>query len=261
MSEILQLNNFAKLHNGNDILFCKTDFLGALFQHIEKWTHRCTLITGNSDYAITDDVVKHAPQCITTWYAQNADTTNPKVTGIPIGLENSEDCILDGHGAGWEHAKEKISLLTNPPNIECTSKIYANFSLSTHASRKNIRKLCNNLSYVTTQVSNNHAEINERSYATYVKEILSHEMVVCPRGNGIDCHRVWEVLYLGRVPIVKRENAMRYFEELPILFIDDWSHLQNIDYIEDQFHSIKNKSNRMLDMNYWKNRIQGDSNV
>ena len=80
-------------------------------------------------------------------------------------------------------------------------------------------------------------------------------MVVCPRGNGIDCHRVWEVLYLGRVPIVKRERAMRYFEELPILFIDDWNHLRNIDFIEDQYLQVKTHQTRMLDIDYWKERI------
>tara|TARA_R110002020_G_scaffold425213_2_gene634660 strand:+ start:27 stop:812 length:786 start_codon:yes stop_codon:yes gene_type:complete len=261
MSEIIQLNNFAKLHNGANILFCKTDYLGALFQHIDTWKTPCTLITGNSDYPITDDIVSHAPPCIQKWYAQNSDTTNPKVKGIPLGIENSEDCVLDGHGVGWEHAKEKINLLKSPPEIKTISKIYANFSLSTHVSRKEVQKICESIECVTTNLSANHAEINDRSYHQYVSDILSHEMTVCPRGNGIDCHRVWEVLYLGRVPIVKRENAMRYFEELPILFIDDWSHLRNIDYIENQYQKVKDNNNRMLDMNYWKNIIQGEKYV
>jgi len=261
MSEILQLNNFAKLHNGTNILFCKTDYLGALFQHIQTWKRPCTLITGNSDYSITDDIVSHAPECITRWYAQNADTTDLKVNGIPLGIENSEDCTLEGHGAGWEHAKEKVKLLKNSPEVSPRSKIYANFSLSTHPSRKEVQKVCQALDYVTSQVSTDHAEINNKSYSQYVNDIQSHEMVVCPRGNGIDCHRVWEVLYLGRVPIVKRESAMRYFEELPILFIDDWSHLRNIDYIENQYQKVKDNNSRMLDMNYWKSIIQGDKYV
>jgi len=254
-AELLQLNNFAKFHNGKNILFCKTDYLGALFQHIQEWEHPCTLITGNSDYSITDDLVKNAPKCVTKWFAQNADTTNPKVTGIPIGIENSEQCIVEGHGVGWEHAKEKVYLLSNIPLVEPQSNIYANFSLSTHSSRKSVYDLCSKLEYITTDVSSNHNEINDRSYKSYVDNILRHKMVICPRGNGIDCHRVWEVLYLGRVPIVKRERAMRYFEELPILFIDDWAHLRNIDYVKERYSEVKNNTTKMLDMNYWKKRI------
>jgi hypothetical protein len=35
-----------------------------------------------------------------------------------------------------------------------------------------------------------------------------YKYVICPRGNGIDTHRVWEALYLGVVPVVHHTSLM-----------------------------------------------------
>ena len=81
-------------------------------------------------------------------------------------------------------------------------------------------------------------------------------MIVCPRGNGVDCHRVWEVLYLDRVPIIKREMAMNYFEELPIIYLDNWLELTNMDMIIKKYNKVKNNSRKMLNFDSWKKLIQ-----
>ena len=125
-----------------------------------------------------------------------------------------------------------------------------------NSSRAAIYDSCKELDYVTTNVSKNHFEINVRSYMAYVDEILDHKMVVCPRGNGIDCHRVWEVLYLNRVPIIKRENAMRYFEGLPIVVLDDWSELKSLDTLQQKYDAVKDNSRELLNIDYWMERIK-----
>jgi hypothetical protein len=259
MNNIIQLNKFATLHNNKNIYFCKTDFIGALFAQLQNSSTDCTLITGNSDYEINDYMAAHAPSCIKKWYAQNANTTLDLVSGIPMGIENSEHCILAAHGVGWDHAKEKVKVLVDPPEISPTRNLYANFSLSTHPSREMIYQLCKDLKYITTNISLNHSEINNKPYTNYIKDILDHKMVVCPRGNGIDCHRVWEVLYLGRIPIIKKENAMRYFEELPIIILNDWEELQDLPLIEEHYNKVKDNTMRMLDINFWKTKILEES--
>ena len=60
-----------------------------------------------------------------------------------------------------------------------------------------------------------------------MKELASYKFAISPEGNGIDCHRTWECLYLGVIPIVKNSNPMSYFKELPILFVDDYSCINN----------------------------------
>ena len=255
---LIQLNKFAKLHNGESIFFCKTDYIGKLFEQLKYRRDPSVLITGNSDYSITDQHALLAPRCIRRWYAQNAEALNPLVVGIPMGIENHEECVLKGHGVGWQHAVEKVELLLCPPETAATKDVYANFSLDTHPSRRGVYELCKGLSFATVRIFERHSEINKRSYKEYINDILEHRMVACPRGNGVDCHRVWETLYLGRTPIVKRESAMRHFEELPILFLDDWEQVCDYDYLNREYDRIKDRSKKMIDFDYWKERVIND---
>ena len=46
--------------------------------------------------------------------------------------------------------------------------------------------------------------------------------VASPHGCGLDCHRTWEALVLGCIPIVKRSKISVLFEELPVLAVNSW---------------------------------------
>ena len=47
--------------------------------------------------------------------------------------------------------------------------------------------------------------------------------MICPQGNGVDCHRNWEVLYLGRVPVMKKsEYLQELYKDYPILWVNDY---------------------------------------
>ena len=56
----------------------------------------------------------------------------------------------------------------------------------------------------------------------YLEQIRKHRFVICPRGNGVDTHRMWETIYLGAIPIVKRDIAHSDWMDLPIVWVDDW---------------------------------------
>jgi hypothetical protein len=51
--------------------------------------------------------------------------------------------------------------------------------------------------------------------------------VVSPAGNGPDCHRTWEAVFLGSFPIVITSALDPLFEDLPVLILHDWSELDN----------------------------------
>ena len=46
-----------------------------------------------------------------------------------------------------------------------------------------------------------------------------------PRGNGIDCHRTWEALYLDIIPVVWNSSLNVLYEHLPVLIINDYDEL------------------------------------
>ena len=47
--------------------------------------------------------------------------------------------------------------------------------------------------------------------------------VLSPFGNGMDCHRTWEALLCGCIPIVRSTVFNDLFEGLPVLIVERWS--------------------------------------
>ena len=63
-------------------------------------------------------------------------------------------------------------------------------------------------------------------YHEYMLSIGNSKFVICPKGNAIDCHRNWEVVYMNRVPVIKRHQYHEtLFETIdyPVLFVDNFS--------------------------------------
>lgn len=54
------------------------------------------------------------------------------------------------------------------------------------------------------------------------KNMLDYAFVLSPFGNGMDCHRTWEALLCGCIPIVRSSVFDELFEGLPVLIVDKW---------------------------------------
>jgi hypothetical protein len=136
--DLIQLNKFSHLHDGKKIIFCKTDFLISEFENIKNIGGEIVLISGNSDYGITDDLLKILPKNVRVWYAQNAISKDKKLIPIPIGIENRFESVRVGHGVGYyERVELKEKLLINKKLKTPTKKIYSNFNIDTNYSHRN----------------------------------------------------------------------------------------------------------------------------
>ena len=111
--EIIQLNKFSHLHNGVNVVFCKTDYIMSEFDNIKKINNDVVLITGNSDYGITDDIISQLPNNVKWWYAQNSISNHKKLIPIPMGIENKLPSIREGHGIGYYERVELKEQLLN----------------------------------------------------------------------------------------------------------------------------------------------------
>ena len=47
------------------------------------------------------------------------------------------------------------------------------------------------------------------TYKDFLDRMKQCKFMICPRGNAVDCHRNWEVLYMRRVPVMKRDPYLR----------------------------------------------------
>lgn len=89
------------------------------------------------------------------------------------------------------------------------------------------------------------------------REQAQYAFVTSPSGAGMDCHRTWEALALGCVPIVKRSPMSDVFDGLPVLVIDDWSQV-NPAYLKEQALRLQAEVfdySRLL-LQYWVSQIQ-----
>lgn len=57
----------------------------------------------------------------------------------------------------------------------------------------------------------------------YHRRLRNTLFVPSPRGNGVDCHRTWEAIYAGAVPVVLRRDWTLGHLQLPVLVVDEWA--------------------------------------
>ena len=82
----------------------------------------------------------------------------------------------------------------------------------------------------------------------YFSILPSYKFVISPEGNGIDCHRHYEALLAGCIPIIEfNDQIQEKYKGLPILYTKDYS--------EINAESLENAYKNMLDKTYDFSRL------
>jgi hypothetical protein len=75
----------------------------------------------------------------------------------------------------------------------------------------------------------------------YYDSLPSYKFVISPEGNGIDCHRHYEALIAGCIPIIERNPLVEEkYRGCPILWTTDYSEI-NSSYLERKYEEMKNQ--------------------
>ena len=75
----------------------------------------------------------------------------------------------------------------------------------------------------------------------YFREIGNYKFVISPEGNGYDCHRHYEALMFGCIPIIeKNDNIEKKYAGCPILWTSDYSEI-TVDYLEKKYSEMIDK--------------------
>lgn len=70
----------------------------------------------------------------------------------------------------------------------------------------------------------------------YRELVLNSKFVLSPPGNGPDCHRTWEAMYLGAIPVVKESSWPFRHLNLPVQIVPNWDSLDlTIPKFTDEF--------------------------
>jgi hypothetical protein len=148
----------------------------------------------------------------------NCHITHNKLTPIPIGIANEK----------WPHGKKEILEKVANEKIKKINRVYCNFDPNTNLVRYNILNTIQKYDFIDF-------EKNNLDYETYLRKLASYKYVISPPGNSVDCHRIWESLYLKTIPIVENHPAVSIFKGP--LFIDTWDNIM-LNHTHDNYESI-----------------------
>ena len=108
-----------------------------------------------------------------------------------------------------------------------------------HQERKGIKELFRNNTWAIV-------DENRVSYKDFLTRLKQCKFMICPRGNAIDCHRNWEVLYMKRVPVMKRDPYLEeLFKNYPVLWVDDFAEVTQ-KMLMDNYHLYEQAQDLIL---------------
>ena len=222
------------------------DYLRALVFIEENKSKKFKLVTHNGDTEINLNK-RLLPPNLVCWYAQNLCTASSRTFPIPIGLENTQ----------WHPTKRDI-IVNSPIKEQRLIRAFGQFNPVTHESRVDLV----NLIKEKVVDADFFQSVNGSQFGEYVSNLSKYAFCLCPRGNGVDTHRIWESLYMGCIPIVQNHITHKCLTELPILFIDEWeevTHQKLVQFLDESTNIMYNLEK--LSFEYWENLIRNEENL
>jgi hypothetical protein len=228
-----------------DIVFVSTWLIPSFFKFFHsEIKHPYILLTLNADPVIDDSYIRYLDDKIIHWFAQNPLKLDPRITPLPIGIENKS------------HHRNGITFMINffTRFKKTKDKILYGFSVSTNP------KARTHALDVLKKIPVAEAISGFPEPLTYFSLLSRYKFVASPPGNCPDTHRGWEALHLKTIPIAPRWYFIEYFAQtgLPFWVIDDWSELEK--YTEADL--AKKYENMMRDakwdalwFDYWEKKI------
>lgn len=250
--DVITSDGYLNFCESNNICYIKTDFfyIGTFNwrgQIHPKYVHKNCVI-GHSDYPITDNITEMFEKV----FCINRCTHSTHVYALPLGITN--DC--DDSPRHRIYGDKKIMMDVVSQKIDKKNILYLNFKISTYVQeREYLYNRFKNESWVKV------GEIEDTIYGRtkFLQDIKSSKFVLCPRGNGVDTHRLWETLYMGSIPIVKYHETHHLIQDLPILFVENWEEVTE-DFLNQKYEEMINKNWNMdkLKLSYWTDFIKSE---
>lgn len=226
----------------SDCVYCKSDFIyrrgvwrGEQIKSLRKITPAINLILGHSDKFISSRDLRYFRFLgFSQVFGVNLLSKAGYSRALPLGLTNFT-LESDNHKLFGNHEllKEAFGIARFPKTYSGT--LYGNFSVETNPRvRLPLAKLLQE-QFGTFEKP----EFTISGRVNYLRKMAESNFVICPEGNGIDTHRIWEALYMGSIPIIRsNSNIEPLLSELPVLVVNDWSELKNHTFLEENWYRL-----------------------
>ena len=204
-----------------------------------------------------DPTADGRPSQLMHWFGQNGNSTHPHFTSIPIGIPfpmtDALDLTLHGQQSVVEgdwYVQDKtvggveVAVADRPYHRHIQAFqwdhsgdwdderwVLANFDLHTNEAERIPlwRLMCGNETGEATPLPFVHCALKQSGTRQYYGGMRTtyhrhgrYRFHLSPPGNGMDCHRTWEAIYLGVVPILLTSPLDRLFASLPVMIVQRW---------------------------------------
>ena len=267
-SYLINMIKMNKMFDGISIYVCSDLLKYFVNQILPKINNNFVLVSGDSDLCVPKEALTSQEFAILInsnfllkWFAQNTHFQNhEKIFQMPIGLDYHT--IGNNPSHKWKLKTENhlpfyqeetlINIKNNSkPFYDRIQKIYVNFSLTND--RFNDRK--KSLNTIPLNLLDKNLNFIPRTINWNI--MSKYTFVLCPFGVGMDCHRTWEALCLGCIPILCAPIFKKLFEELPVLIVNNWNEITE-ELIKSTIEKFKESTfnyDKLL-LKYWVEKIK-----
>ena len=252
--------DFENKPDGTTIYVCSTA-IQHFINNIKHIKYKFVLVTGDADECVPSEILRSETELsdilnhpkLIHWYSQNCVYEHAKMTKIPIGLDYHTQADMISP-IDQEHIL-KMMVSKVKPFWEREIKCYSNFHFVNYETMKFGYMRSHVIEAIPSELVFYEPVVIDRLESW--ENQSNYAFVLSPHGNGLDCHRTWEALILGCIPIVKKSPIDVLYEGLPVLIVDEWSEI-NEDLLKATVEKWKQIpiSYYKLTLSYWINKIK-----
>ena len=170
-----------------------------------KLFNKFILVTHNSDQCFTEKHFNLIKDYVHKIYALNCVISkSPQICKIPLGFVDNK------------YKPHQTFVDIKNLKLEKDILLYMNFSINTNPIKRNE---CFDTFKGKSWVLSN----SGLPPADFYKHLAHSKYVLSPEGTGIDCHRIYESIFLGAIPIVKTCLLDDLYEKLPLVTVKKWT--------------------------------------
>ena len=209
--ELLEFIENSKKKSILESVYIAGELVASLISKIDELrnTKIKKLVIMESDTRQTTENLKELFAISDEIFSNNLVGVQDKISPIPLGIERRAYRSAGALG----HFKKNYSIEPKDRQID----FLIAWNDETNSMRKKYREVFRN--------STKGLIINRRMHPRSIHKLMRKSLFVpSPAGNGLDCHRTWEALYLGAIPVVLKSEFCGD-ATWPVHLIDDWDEI------------------------------------
>jgi hypothetical protein len=233
---------------GTESRFDDSPSLGLLELELQKASEPPVVIMSHGDFLPSTSLLTEIGNRSARLFTINVVDETEKIRAIPLGLENFS---RNRNG----RLKDYMGALDSPSEIRRTRDVFTAFEPENNPSVRG--------PLVEMLRSSRFGWSPRRMSPEQYRQAVSESMfVLSPPGRGMDCHRTWEAIYLGAVPVVLEGSLPPgLLHDLPIHAVSSYEHFLNLSHSDMAgiFQEVCAVNARKAYMPFWVDAVMASA--